>query len=183
MEKLKTKYNEKVIPFLMEKFKYKNIMQVPHIKKVVLNMGVGEAVTNSKVMDNAVNDMRKIAGQQPAVAYARKSIATFKLRKGMPIGCKVTLRGDRAYEFLERLINVALARVRDLRGVNPHSFDGRGNFAIGIKEQIVFPEIDYDKIDRIRGFDIIIVTSAKTDEESRELLKALGIPFAGSKEG
>lgn len=183
MEKLKTKYNEKVIPFLMEKFKYKNIMQVPHIKKVVLNMGVGEAVTNSKVMDNAVNDMRKIAGQQPAVAYARKSIATFKLRKGMPIGCKVTLRGDRAYEFLERLINVALARVRDFRGVNPHSFDGRGNFAIGIKEQIVFPEIDYDKIDRIRGFDIIIVTSAKTDEESRELLKALGIPFAGSKEG
>ena len=162
----------------MEKFKYKNVMEVPKVEKVVLNMGVGEAVSNSKVLENAVNDLRRIAGQQPVITKAKKSIATFKLRKGVSIGCKVTLRGVRAYEFLERFINIGLARVRDFKGVNPNSFDGRGNFAMGLKEQIVFSEIDYDKIDKIRGLDVIITTTAKTDEEGRELLKAMGMPFA-----
>jgi len=178
MDRLVDVYKKKVVPYLMEKFKYKNIMEVPKIEKIVLNMGVGEAVSNSKVLENAVNDMRRIAGQQPVITKANKSIATFKLRKGMAIGCKVTLRGARAYEFLERFINIGLARVRDFKGVNPNSFDGRGNFAMGLKEQIVFPEIDYDKIDKIRGLDIVITTTAKTDEEGRELLKAMGMPFA-----
>jgi large subunit ribosomal protein L5 len=178
MDRLVDTYKKKVVPLMMEKFKYKSIMEVPKIEKIVLNMGVGEAVSNPKVLENAVNDMRKIAGQQPIITKSKKSIATYKLRKGMSIGCKVTLRGTRAYEFLERFINIALARVRDFKGVNPNSFDGRGNYAMGLKEQIVFPEIDYDKIDKIRGFDIIITTTAKTDEEGRELLKAIGMPFA-----
>lgn len=178
MDKLIDVYKKKVVPHLMEKFKYKNVMEVPKIEKVVLNMGVGEAVSNSKVLENAVNDLRRIAGQQPVITKAKKSIATFKLRKGVSIGCKVTLRGVRAYEFLERFINIGLARVRDFKGVNPNSFDGRGNFAMGLKEQIVFSEIDYDKIDKIRGLDVIITTTAKTDEEGRELLKAMGMPFA-----
>lgn len=178
MSALKDKYLKEVVPQLQEKFQYKNIMQVPKVEKVVLNMGVGEAVGNSKVIDSAVRDMTMIAGQKPVVAKAKKSIAGWKLREGMPIGCKVTLRGDRAYYFLQRLLNVALPRVRDFQGTNPKSFDGRGNYAMGIKEQIVFPEIDYDKIDKIRGFDVIITTTANTDEEGRELLQALGMPFA-----
>jgi len=178
MSVLKEKYKNEVAPYLREKFGYKNVMEIPRIEKVVLNMGVGEAIGNSKVLEYAVNDMMLIGGQRPVVAKAKKSIAGFKLREGMPIGCKVTLRGERAYEFLNRLMNVALARVRDFSGVNPRSFDGRGNFALGIKEQIVFPEINYDKIDKIRGFDVIITTTAKTDEEARELLRSLGMPFA-----
>jgi large subunit ribosomal protein L5 len=178
MDRLVDTYKKKVVPYLKEKFKYTSIMEVPKIEKIVLNMGVGEAVSNAKVLENAVSDMRKIAGQQPVITKAKKSIANYKLRKGMAIGCKVTLRGARAYEFLERLINIGLARVRDFKGVNPNSFDGRGNYALGLKEQIVFPEIDYDKIDKIRGFDIVITTTAKTDEEGRELLKAMGMPFA-----
>lgn len=180
MSVLKEKYLKEVVPYLMEKFKYKNVMQVPKVEKVVLNMGVGEAVGNSKVLDFAVRDMELIAGQKPVITRAKKSIAGFKLREGMPIGCKVTLRRERAYEFLNRLLNIGLARVRDFSGVNPNSFDGRGNYALGIKEQIVFPEIDYDKIDKIRGFDVIITTTAKTDEEARELLRALGMPFANN---
>lgn len=178
MSVLKEKYEKEVVPYLMKKFGYKNIMQVPKIEKVVLNMRLGEAVSNPKVVEHAVNDMTLIAGQKPVVTRAKKSIASFKLREGMPIGCKVTLRKNMAYEFLNRLMNIALARVRDFAGVNPNSFDGRGNYALGIKEQIIFPEIDYDKIDKIRGMDIIITTTAKTDEEAKELLKALGMPFA-----
>ncbi|AEI14163.1 ribosomal protein L5 [Flexistipes sinusarabici DSM 4947] len=180
MSVLKEKYRNEVIPHLQSKFGYKNVMQIPKIEKVVLNMGVGEAIGNPKILENAVSDMTMIAGQKPVITKAKKSIAGFKLREGMPIGCKVTLRGERAYEFLNRLINVALARVRDFSGVNPKSFDGRGNYALGLKEQIVFPEIDYDKIDKIRGFDVIITTTAQTDEEARELLRALGMPFAES---
>jgi len=178
MAELRRIYKEEVVPKLTEKFGYKNVMQVPKVEKVVLNMGVGEAVLNSKVIEGAVRDMTLIAGQKPVVCRAKKSIATFKLREGMPIGCKVTLRGEKAYEFLYRLTRIGLARVRDFQGVNPKSFDGRGNFAMGLKEQIVFPEIDYDKIDKIRGFDIIVTTTAKTDEEARELLRELGMPFA-----
>jgi large subunit ribosomal protein L5 len=178
MSALKEKYLKEVVPYLQEKFQYKNVMQIPKIDKVVLNMGVGEAVGNSKVIDSAVKDMTLIAGQKPVICKAKKSIAGWKLREGMPIGCKVTLRGERAWTFLQRLINVALPRVRDFQGTNPNSFDGRGNYAMGIKEQIVFPEIDYDKTDKIRGFDVIITTTAKTDEEGRELLRALGMPFS-----
>ena len=178
MSVLKEKYQKEVAPALMQKFGYKNIMQVPKVEKVVLNMGVGEAVANSKAIDGALRDMEQIAGQKPVVTKAKKSIATFKLREGMPIGCKVTLRGKNMYEFLYRFLNIALARVRDFKGVNPKSFDGRGNYALGLKEQIVFPEIEFDKIDKIRGLDVIITTSAPTDEEGRELLKALGMPFA-----
>lgn len=178
MSELREKYEKEVVPYLMKKFGYKNIMQVPKVEKVVLNMRLGEAVSNPKVIEHAVNDMALIAGQKPVVTKAKKSIASFKLREGMPIGCKVTLRKEMAYEFLNRFMNIALARVRDFAGVNPNSFDGRGNYACGIKEQIVFPEIDYDKIDKIRGMDIIITTTAKTDEEAKELLKALGMPFA-----
>lgn len=180
MSVLREKYRNEVIPHLQNKFGYKNVMQIPKVEKVVLNMGVGEAIGNPKILEHAVSDMTMIAGQKPVITKAKKSIAGFKLREGMPIGCKVTLRGDRAYEFLNRLINVALARVRDFSGVNLKSFDGRGNYALGLKEQIVFPEIDYDKIDKIRGFDVIISTSANTDEEARELLRALGMPFAES---
>jgi large subunit ribosomal protein L5 len=178
MALLQQKYKEEVVPALMKRFGYTNINQVPKVQKVVLNMAVGEAVENAKVLEFAVSDMTKISGQKPVVTKAKKSIAGFKLKEGDNIGCKVTLRRDRMYEFLERLFNIALARVRDFRGVNPKSFDGRGNYAFGVKEQIIFPEIDYDKIDKPRGLDVIITTSAASDEEGRELLRALGMPFA-----
>lgn len=178
MSRMKDKYNDEVTKGLMEKFGYKNVMEIPKIEKVVINMGVGEAVSNPKILDVAVNDMMTIAGQKPVVTRAKKSIAAFKIREGMPIGAKVTLRGQRMYEFLDKLLNIALPRVRDFRGVSPKSFDGRGNYTMGIKEQLIFPEIEYDKIDKIRGMDIIIVTTAKTDEEARELLKLMGMPFS-----
>jgi large subunit ribosomal protein L5 len=175
---MKEKYQDEVTKGLMEKFGYKNVMEIPKIEKVVINMGVGEAVSNPKILDVAVNDMTIIAGQKPVVTRAKKSIAAFKIREGMPIGAKVTLRGERMYQFLDKLLNIALPRVRDFRGVSPKSFDGRGNYTMGIKEQLIFPEIEYDKIDKIRGMDIIIVTTAKTDEEARELLKLMGMPFS-----
>ena len=178
MSRMKDKYNDEVAKGMMEKFGYKNVMEIPKIEKVVINMGVGEAVSNPKILDVAVNDMMTIAGQKPVVTRAKKSIAAFKIREGMPIGAKVTLRGQRMYEFLDKLLNIALPRVRDFRGVSPKSFDGRGNYTMGIKEQLIFPEIEYDKIDKIRGMDIIIVTTAKTDEEARELLKLMGMPFS-----
>lgn len=178
MSRMKDKYNDEVVKGLMEKFGYKNVMEIPKIEKVVINMGVGEAVSNPKILDVAVNDMMTIAGQKPVVTRAKKSIAAFKIREGMPIGAKVTLRGERMYQFLDKLLNIALPRVRDFRGVSPRSFDGRGNYTMGIKEQLIFPEIEYDKIDKIRGMDIIIVTTAKTDEEARELLKLMGMPFS-----
>lgn len=178
MSRMKDKYNDEVAKGLMEKFGYKNVMEIPKIEKVVINMGVGEAVSNPKILDVAVNDMMTIAGQKPVVTRAKKSIAAFKIREGMPIGAKVTLRGERMYQFLDKLLNIALPRVRDFRGVSPKSFDGRGNYTMGIKEQLIFPEIEYDKIDKIRGMDIIIVTTAKTDEEARELLKLMGMPFS-----
>ena len=161
----------------MKKFGYKNKLQVPRIEKVVINMGVGEAKDNPKVLESAVNDLTIISGQKPIVTRAKKSVAAFKIREGMPIGCKVTLRGERMYDFIDRLINLALPRVRDFRGVNPDAFDGRGNYALGIKEQLIFPEIEYDKIDKIRGMDVIFVTTANTDEEARELLRLFGMPF------
>jgi len=161
----------------MEKFQYKNVMQVPRIERVVVNIGVGEAIQNPKALDGAISDLQLITGQRPVVTKARKSIAGFKLREGMSIGCKVTLRGKRMYEFLDRLINLALPRVRDFRGVSPDAFDGRGNYSLGIKEQTIFPEVEYDKIDKIRGLEVNIVTTAKTDEEARELLRAMGMPF------
>jgi len=178
MARLKDKFNEEVAKALMEKFGYKNVMQIPKIEKVIINMGVGEAVGNPKALDAAVNDMTIIAGQKPVVTRAKKSIAAFKIREGMAIGAKVTMRGDRMYYFLDKLFNIALPRVRDFRGISPRSFDGRGNYTLGIKEQLIFPEIEYDKIDKIRGMDIIIVTTAKTDEEARELLKLMGMPFS-----
>lgn len=178
MSRMKDKYNDEVAKGLMEKFGYKNVMEIPKIEKVVINMGVGEAVSNPKILDVAVNDMMTIAGQKPVVTRAKKSIAAFKIREGMPIGAKVTLRGERMYQFLDKLLNIALPRVRDFRGVSPKSFDGRGNYTMGIKEQLIFPEIEYDKIDKVRGMDIIIVTTAKTDEEARELLKLMGMPFS-----
>jgi large subunit ribosomal protein L5 len=171
------KYESEVIPQLTKRFGYKNIMQAPKLEKIVINMGVGEAIQNIKVLDSAVEEIGLITGQRPAITKARKSIAQFKLRKGMPIGCMVTLRKDRMYEFFNRLINIALPRVRDFRGVSGKSFDGRGNYALGIREQITFPEIDYDKIDKVKGMNIIIVTTAKTDEEGKELLRLLGMPF------
>ena len=170
-------YREKVVPELTQKFGYKSPMQVPRLSKITLNMGVSEAVADKKVMDNAVGDLTKIAGQKPVVTKAKKSIAAFKVRTGMPVGAKTTLRGARMYEFLDRLVSVALPRVRDFRGVSPKSFDGRGNYALGLKEQIIFPEIVYDKIDKIRGMDIIICTTAGTDEEAKALLTHLGVPF------
>lgn len=176
--RLKEKYLSEVAKAMMEKFGYKNVMEIPRVEKVVLNMGVGEAVANPKVMDSAINDMTLIAGQKPIVTRAKKAIATFKIRQNMPIGLKVTLRGTRMFYFLDKLMNVALPRVRDFRGVNPNAFDGRGNYSMGVKEQLIFPEIDYDKIDKVRGMDIIVVTTAKTDEEARELLKLLGMPFS-----
>ncbi len=184
--RLKTKYQEEVIPILQKEFGYKNIMQVPRIEKVVLNMGVGAAGQtggDAKKLDGAVADLATITGQKPAVTRAKKSIANFRLRQGARIGAKVTLRGARMYEFLDRLLNVALPRVRDFGGINPNSFDGRGNFAMGLKEQLTFPEIVYDKVDAVRGMDIIIVTNAESDAEARSLLKAVGVPFRGEKQG
>lgn len=175
--RLKEKYSKEVAPALMKKFAYRSPMQLPKIEKIVINMGVGEAAQNPKILDGAVEDLTRIAGQKPVVTRAKKSIAGFKLREGMPIGCKVTLRGERMYYFLDKLINVSLPRVRDFRGVSPKAFDGRGNYSLGLKEQLVFPEIEYDKIDKVRGMDIIIVTTAETDEEGRELLTQFGMPF------
>lgn len=175
--RLQERYQSAVRPALMQEFGYQNPMQVPRIDKIVVNMGVGEAVQDAKKMDAAVADLTAITGQHPIVIRAKQSIATYKLRKGMPIGCKVTLRRDRMYEFLDRLVNIALPRVRDFRGVSPKSFDGHGNYALGLKEQIVFPEIDYDKIDEIRGMDIVICTTATTDDEARELLRGFDMPF------
>ncbi|HAA08696.1 MAG: 50S ribosomal protein L5 [Syntrophomonadaceae bacterium] len=177
MARLYEQYKNEITPKMMEKFQYKNVMQVPRIDRVVVNIGVGEAIQNPKALDGAINDLQLITGQRPVVTKAKKSIAGFKLREGMSIGCKVTLRGERMYEFLDRLINLALPRVRDFRGVSPDAFDGRGNYSLGIKEQTIFPEIDYDKIDKIRGLEVNIVTTAKTDEEARELLRAMGMPF------
>ncbi len=171
-------YNNEVVPALIKKFSYKNIMEVPKIDKIVINMGVGEAKDNPKVLESAVADLTTISGQKPIITKAKKSIANFKIREGMPIGCKVTLRGNKMYDFADRLISLALPRVRDFRGVTANSFDGRGNYALGIKEQLIFPEISYDKIDKVRGMDIIFVTTAKTDEEAKELLTLLGMPFA-----
>ncbi|CAM0496863.1 50S ribosomal protein L5 [Thermoanaerobacter kivui] len=178
MSRLREKYEKEVVPALMERFGYKNIMQVPKMEKIVINIGVGEAKENPKALEAAVNDLTLIAGQKPVITRAKKSIANFKIRQGMPIGVKVTLRGERMYEFMDKLFNIALPRVRDFKGVSPKSFDGRGNYALGIKEQLIFPEIDYDKIDKIRGMDIIFVTTAKTDEEAKGLLELLGMPFA-----
>lgn len=178
MARLKDKYLNEVVPGLQEKFNYKNVMAIPKLDKIVVNIGLGEAVQNPKALDAAVSDLTLITGQKPVVTKAKKSIAGFKVREGMPIGVKVTLRGDRMYEFADRLLNVALPRVRDFRGVSPKSFDGRGNYSLGIKEQLIFPEIEYDKIDKVRGLEVVFATTAKTDEEGRELLKLLGMPFA-----
>jgi large subunit ribosomal protein L5 len=177
MSRLQTYYKETVVPQLREQFKYDNVMEVPKVTKITLNMGVGEAVGDKKVMDRAVGDMTAIAGQKPIVNNARKSVASFKIRDGWPVGCKVTLRRERMYEFLDRLVNVAIPRIRDFRGLNRKSFDGRGNFSMGVKEQIMFPEIDYDQIDAIRGMDITITTTAKNDEEALALLQAFNFPF------
>ena len=177
MNRIKEQYENEIVEAMIKKFQYKNKMAVPKLEKIVINMGVGEAKDNAKVLEGAVKDLQIIAGQKPILTKARKSIANFKLREGMPIGCKVTLRGERMYEFTDRLINLALPRVRDFRGVNPNAFDGRGNYALGIKDQLIFPEIEYDKVDKIRGMDVIIVTTANTDEEARELLTLFGMPF------
>lgn len=177
MARLYEQYKQEIVPKLMEKYHYKNVMQVPKIDRVVINIGSGEAVQNPKALDGAVSDLTIISGQKPVVTKAKKSIAGFKLREGMSIGCKVTLRGERMYEFLDRLINLALPRVRDFRGVSPQAFDGRGNYSLGIKEQTIFPEIEYDKIDKVRGMEVVIVTTAKNDEEARELLRSMGMPF------
>ena len=178
MSRLKDQYNNEIVDALIKKFGYKNRMQVPKLDKIVVNMGVGEAKENAKVLEAAVKDLETITGQKAILTKAKNSIANFKIREGMPIGCKVTLRGERMYEFLDRLVNLALPRVRDFRGINPNSFDGRGNYALGIKEQIIFPEIEYDKIDKVRGMDIIFVTTAKTDEEAKELLTQFNMAFA-----
>ena len=178
MSRLKDLYSNEIKDAMVKKFGYKNVMQIPKLEEIVINMGVGEAKENAKVLDTAIKDLETITGQKAVVTRAKKSVANFKLREGMPIGCKVTLRGEKMYEFTDRLVNLALPRVRDFRGVNPDAFDGRGNYALGIKEQLIFPEIEYDKIDKVRGMDIIFVTTAKTDEEARELLTLLGAPFA-----
>ena len=178
MSRLKEQYQNEIVDAMIKKFGYKNIMEVPKLDKVVINMGVGEAKENAKVLESAIADMEKIAGQKAVVTRAKNSVANFKIREGMPIGCKVTLRGEKMYEFVDRLINLALPRVRDFRGVNPNAFDGRGNYALGIKEQLIFPEIEYDKVDKVRGMDVIFVTTAKTDEEARELLRQFNMPFA-----
>ena len=177
MDRLIEKYNKEVVPALQKRFNYKNVMQIPKLDKIVVNMRVGEAKENPKALEGAINDMRIITGQQPVVTRAKKSIANFKVREGQKIGCMVTLRGDMMYSFFDRLVNIALPRTRDFKGVSRTSFDGRGNYAMGIKEQLIFPEIEYDKIDKVRGFDIIIVTTAKTDEEARVLLEEFGMPF------
>ncbi len=178
MARLKDIYNSEIKDAMIKKFGYKNIMEVPKLEKIVINMGVGEAKENAKVLDSAVRDLEIISGQHAVTTKAKKSVANFKIREGMPIGCKVTLRGEKMYDFADRLINLSLPRVRDFRGVNPNSFDGRGNYALGLKEQLIFPEIEYDKVDKTRGMDIIFVTTAKTDEEARELLRLFNMPFA-----
>ena len=178
MSRLKEMYYNEIVDAMIKKFGYKNVMEVPKLDKIVINMGVGEAKENAKILDTAVSELETITGQKAVLTKAKKAVANFKLREGMPIGCKVTLRGEKMYEFLDRLVNLALPRVRDFRGVNPNAFDGRGNYALGIKEQIIFPEIEYDKIDKTRGMDIIFVTTAKTDEEARELLRLFNMPFA-----
>ena len=178
MSRLKELYTNEIMDAMTKKFGYKNVMQVPKLDKIVINMGVGEAKENAKLLDAAIADMELITGQKAIATKAKKSVANFKTREGMPIGCKVTLRGDKMYEFADRLINLALPRVRDFRGVNPNAFDGRGNYALGIKEQLIFPEVEYDKVDKVRGMDIIFVTTANTDEEARELLKLFNMPFA-----
>lgn len=180
MTRLQEKYEKEAIPGLKSRFGYKNVMEVPRLVKVVVNMGVGEATQDAKVIDAAVSDLTQISGQKPVVTRAKRSIAAFKVRAGVPVGCKVTLRGQRMYEFLDKLFNIALPRIRDFRGVSSRSFDGRGNYSLGLREQLIFPEINYDKIDKIRGMDVVIVTSAKTDEEAFELLKLLGMPFRPS---
>jgi len=180
MPRLLDKYKADVVPALTKKFSYSNVMQVPKLEKIVINMACGDAVGNAKVLESAINDLTIIAGQKPVITRARKSLAAWKLRTGMPIGCKVTLRGSRMYDFLDKFMNVALPRVRDFRGVSSKSFDGRGNYAIGVKEQLIFPEIEYDKIDKIRGMDIIVVTTAKSDQEAKEFLALMGMPFANS---
>ncbi|MEH7083346.1 50S ribosomal protein L5 [Neobacillus drentensis] len=177
MNRLKEKFVKEVTPALMSKFNYKSVMEVPKLEKIVVNMGVGDAVANAKALDNAVEELSTITGQKPVVTRAKKSIAGFRLREGMPIGAKVTLRGERMYEFLDKLVSVSLPRVRDFRGISNKAFDGRGNYTLGLKEQLIFPEIDYDKVSKVRGMDIVIVTTAKTDEESRELLTQFGMPF------
>ncbi|MBO6260484.1 MAG: 50S ribosomal protein L5 [Lachnospiraceae bacterium] len=177
MSRLKDQYKNEIMDAMTKKFGYKNVMEIPKIEKIVINMGVGEAKDNAKALESAVADMETITGQKAIVTKAKKSIANFKIREGLAIGCKTTLRGEKMYEFLDRLVNLALPRVRDFHGVNPNSFDGRGNYALGIKEQIIFPEIEYDKVDKVRGMDIIIVTTAKTDEEARELLRLFNMPF------
>jgi large subunit ribosomal protein L5 len=177
MSRLKEKYQSEIVPGLISKFGYTSTMQAPKVEKIVINMGVGDAVQNSKSLDNAVEELTLISGQKPVVTKAKKSIAGFRLREGMPIGAKVTLRGERMYDFLDKLISVSLPRVRDFRGVSPKSFDGRGNYTLGVKEQLIFPEVDYDKVNRVRGMDIVIVTTADTDEEARELLTQFGMPF------
>ena len=178
MSRLKEMYSKEIVDAMTKKFGYKNVMQVPKIDKVVINMGVGEAKENSKILDAAISDLETITGQKAVVTRAKNSVANFKIREGMPIGCKVTLRGEKMYEFIDRLVNLALPRVRDFRGVNPNAFDGRGNYALGIKEQLIFPEIEYDKVDKVRGMDIIFVTTAQTDEEARELLTLFDMPFS-----
>ena len=180
MSRLLDKYKAEVVPALIKKFSYKNVMQVPKLEKIVINMACGDAVGNAKVLESAIADLTQIAGQKPVITRAKKSLAAWKLRTGMAIGCKVTLRGRRMYEFLDKFMNIALPRVRDFRGVSRKSFDGRGNYAVGVKEQLIFPEIDYDKIDKIRGMDIIVVTTAHSDEEAREFLALLGMPFANA---
>ncbi|SDC49660.1 50S ribosomal protein L5 [Shouchella lonarensis] len=177
MNRLKEKYTKEIVPALTEKFNYTSVMAVPKIEKIVVNMGVGEAVQNAKVLDKAVEELQAITGQKPVITKAKKSIAGFKLREGMPIGAKVTLRGERMYDFLDKLVSVSLPRVRDFRGISKKAFDGRGNYTLGVKEQLIFPEIDYDKVDKVRGMDIVIVTTAATDEEARELLTQVGMPF------
>ncbi len=178
MSRLREQFDKEIVDAMMKKFEYKNMLQVPKLEKIVINMGVGEAKENSKVLDSAISDLEIISGQKAVVTRAKKSVANFRLREGQAIGCKVTLRGEKMYEFADRLINLALPRVRDFRGVDANAFDGRGNYALGIKEQLIFPEIEYDKVDKVRGMDVIIVTTAKTDEEGRELLAQFGMPFA-----
>ena len=177
MNRLKEKYQSEIVPSLVEKFNYSSVMAVPKVEKIVVNMGVGDAVSNAKSLDKAVEELTQITGQKPLITKAKKSIAGFKLREGMPIGAKVTLRGERMYEFLDKLISVSLPRVRDFRGISKKAFDGRGNYTLGVKEQLIFPEIDYDKVDKVRGMDIVVVTTAKSDEEARELLTQMGMPF------
>ncbi|WP_227938893.1 50S ribosomal protein L5 [Alkalihalobacillus deserti] len=177
MSRLKEKYSSEIVPSLVEKFNYSSVMAVPKLEKIVVNMGVGDAVSNAKALDKAVEELAEITGQKPLVTKAKKSIAGFKLREGMPIGAKVTLRGERMYDFLDKLISVSLPRVRDFRGISKKAFDGRGNYTLGVKEQLIFPEVDYDKVDKVRGMDIVLVTTANTDEEARELLTQMGMPF------